>query len=88
MWVAGVVSAYARDQLLGGLEIMHAAISWQVWPIEFHETPVSVHLDVSKADAFNNKSAQRFYWVIQLRPVPSCHQLHFTHMIFALSPCL
>lgn len=64
---------------------MHAAISCL---IEFRGTLISVHLDVRKADAFNKKSAHRFYWGIQMLPVPSCHQLYFSHIVVTLSPCL
>lgn len=78
-----VVSASERDQSFGRLEIMHMAISC---PIEFHGTLISGHFNVRKADTFNKKSAHRIYWGIQMLPVPSCHQLHFSHIVFTLSP--
>lgn len=80
-----VVSASERDQSFGRLEVMHTAISCL---IKFHGTLISVHFDVRKADAFNKKSAHRFYWGIQMLPVPSCHQLRFSHIVVTLSSCL
>lgn len=80
-----VVSASERDQTFGRLEIMHAVISCL---IEFHRTLISVHFDVRKADVFNKKSAHRFYWGIQMFPVPTCHQLGLNHIVVTLSPCL
>lgn len=83
--MAVVVSVPERDQSFGRLEIRHTAISCL---IGFHGTLISVHFDVSEADAFNKKSAHRFYWGIQMLPVPSCHQLHFSHIVVTLSLCL
>lgn len=85
VWMAVVVSASERNQSFGRLEIRRTAISCL---IEFHGTLISVHFDVRKADAFNKKSAHRFYWGIQMLPVPSCHQLHFSHIVVTLSLCL
>lgn len=85
VWMTVVVSASERNQSFGRLEIRRTAISCL---IEFHGTLISVHFDVRKADAFNKKSAHRFYWGIQMLPVPSCHQLHFSHIVVTLSLCL